>query len=72
MTSSLQSLPLAFFKSNWRKLWKIKRTFLPDWTKEDLEESLVNAVTVYEKQEKRKTRFFVENDSQLKETQNGS
>ena len=38
-------------------LWDI----LPDWTKEDIEQSLAEAVTMSEKQEERKTRFFVEN-----------
>ena len=36
----------------------------PDWTKEDIEETLAEAVSMYEKQEERKTRFFVENDLQ--------
>lgn len=64
MTSSLRSLLLAFLQSKWRRLSKIKGIFLPDWTKEVLEGSLVEAVTMYEKQEKRKTRFTVENDLQ--------
>ena len=37
---------------------------LPDWAKEDIEETLAEALTMYEKQEQRKTRFFVENDLQ--------
>ena len=38
-------------------LWDI----LPNWAKEDVEQSLAEAVTMSEKQEERKTRFFVEN-----------
>ena len=37
---------------------------LPDWGKDDLEESLAQAVTLYEKQEERKTRFFVQDNLQ--------
>ena len=50
--------------SKWRKLSKIERTFLPEWTKEDIVEGLVEAVTMHKKQEKRKTSLFVENDLQ--------
>ena len=35
---------------------------LPDWSKDDIEESLAQAVTLYEKQEEQKTRFFVEDN----------
>ena len=50
--------------SKWRKLSKIERTFLPEWTKGDIVEGLVEAVTMHKKQEKRKTSLFVENDLQ--------
>jgi len=33
---------------------------LPDWVKDDIEESLAQAMALYEKQEEQKTRFFVE------------
>lgn len=35
---------------------------LTDWSKDDIEESLAQAVTLYEKQEEQKTRFFVEDN----------
>jgi len=35
---------------------------LPGWSKDDIEESLAQAVTLYEKQEEQKTRFFVEDN----------
>lgn len=37
---------------------------LTDWAKDDIEESLAQAVTLYEKQEEPKTRFFVEDNLQ--------
>ena len=56
---------------------------LPEWTKKDIEESLDEAVDMYEKQEEQKTRFSEENDLEIileksqsvamkKKTQNGS
>ena len=33
---------------------------LPDWSNDDIEETLAQAVTLYEKQEEQETRFFVE------------
>ena len=51
--------------------YKMAETFenlediLPDWAKEDIEKSLAEAVTQYEKhEEERNKRFFVENDLQ--------
>ena len=35
---------------------------LPDWTQDDIEESLAEKVNLYEKQEERKKRFFVEDN----------
>ena len=35
---------------------------LPDWVKDDIEESLAQAMALYEKQEEQKTRFFVEEE----------
>ena len=35
---------------------------LLDWSKDDIEESLAQAATLYEKQEEQKTRFFVEDN----------
>ena len=34
---------------------------LPNWSKDDIEESLAQAVTLYEKQEEQKTRFVEDN-----------
>ena len=33
---------------------------LPDWVKDDIKESLAQAMALYEEQEEQKTRFFVE------------
>ena len=38
---------------------------LPEWTKKDIEESLDEAVDMYEKQEEQKTRFSEENDLEI-------
>ena len=64
--------------SKWRKLSKIERKFLPEWTKEDIVEGVVEAVTMHKKQEKRKTSLPVackielssRIPTRLKETQN--
>ena len=52
---------------------------LPDWTEDGTEESLAQAVNLYEKQEEGKKRLFVEDNLenileklQSRETQNGS
>jgi len=44
---------------------------LPDWANDDIEGSLAQAVTLFEKQEEQKTRFFVEDNLQniLEESQ---
>ena len=35
---------------------------LPDWKQDDMEENLVQAVSLYEKEEEPKKRFFVEDN----------
>ena len=35
---------------------------LPEWKQDEMEKSLVQAVNLYEKQEERKKRFFVEDN----------
>ena len=56
--------PHTFFKIKMAETYENVGHIVPDWRKEDIEESLAKAVTMYEKQEEWKTRFFVENDLQ--------
>ena len=55
-----KGFPADFFFKKMADTFENLEDVLPDWKQDDMEESLAQAVNLYEKQEEQKKRFFVE------------
>jgi len=54
--------PRFFFKFKMADISEHVEDVLPDWSNDGIEETLAQAVTLYEKEEEQETRFFVEDN----------
>ena len=54
--------PLILYQNKMAETFENLEDVLPDWTEDGTEESLAQAVNLYEKQEEGKKRFFVEDN----------
>ena len=57
-----KGFPADFFFKKMADTFENLEDVLPDWKQDDMEENLVQAVSLYEKEEEPKKRFFVEDN----------